>query len=159
MLTNIRFFQDKQDLEHMSTREVKACEEEWFDNIAAIIFGIKDISNEEEELIKALDDKYDAVRDKLLLEALMKQMGEAEWAKLSAQEAQARLTRIKLMERRLRRDGQFDEAAALLGDAMKNADLLQVDFLVLLAAVNKPGEFVLLFNVHSNLNALLFLYI
>ena len=110
----------------MSRREVRALEEEWFDNIAAVIFNIKDVSNEEEEVIKALNDKYDALRDQLLLEALKKQMSDAEWALLSEQERQARLTKLKLMERRLRKEGKYDEAAALLGDALKHSDLLQV---------------------------------
>lgn len=120
-------FKDKSDILRMSGREVRACDEEWFDNIAAVIFNIKDVSNEEEEVIKALNDKYDALRDQLLLEALKKQMSDAEWAVLSEQERQARLTKLKLMERRLRKEGKFDEAAALLGDALKNSDLLEVD--------------------------------
>lgn len=115
----------------MSRREGRALEEEWFDNIAAVIFNIKDISNEEEEVIKALNEKYDALRDQLLLEALKKQMSDAEWAKLSEQERQARLTKLKLMERRLRKEGKYDEAAALLGDALKNSDLLQVRLILI----------------------------
>ncbi len=122
----LNLFQNMTDLERVCSHEVKSCEEEWFENIASVIFGIKDVSDEEEELVKALNDKYDAVRDKLLLEALKKQMSDAEWAKLSEQERQARLMKLKLMERRLRRDGKYDEAAALLGDAMKNAEFLQV---------------------------------
>eukprot|EP00794_Sanderia_malayensis_P006079 gene6079-6782_t len=124
---NIINFNDKQsaDLDRMALRELKSREEEWFENIAAVIFDIRDISNEEEELIKALNEKYDAVRDKLLLEALKQQMSEAEWAKLSEQERQAKLMKLKLMERRLRRDGKFEEAAAILGDGFKNADKIQ----------------------------------
>ena len=110
----------------MSRHEVRALEEEWFDNIAAIIFNIRDVSNEEEEVVKALNDKYDALRDQLMLEALKQQMSDAEWAVLSEQERQAKLTKLKLMERRLRKEGKYDEAAALLGDAVKNSDLLQV---------------------------------
>ena len=66
------------------------------------------------------------MRDKLLLEAMKKQLGDAEWALLSEQERQARLTKMKLLEKRLRREGKYDEAAKLLGDAMKDADFLQV---------------------------------
>jgi len=116
---------DKSDLVRMSRHEVRALEEEWFDNIAAIIFNIRDVSNEEEEVVKALNDKYDALRDQLMLEALKQQMSDAEWAVLSEQERQAKLTKLKLMERRLRKEGKYDEAAALLGDAVKNSDLLQ----------------------------------
>ena len=110
----------------MIHREAKAHEEEWFDNIAAVIFNIKEVSNEEEEVIKALNEKYDALRDQLLLESLKKQMSEAEWVVLSEQERQARLTKLKLMERRLRKEGKYDEAAALLGDAVKSSELLEV---------------------------------
>ena len=110
----------------MIHREAKAHEEEWFDNIAAVIFNIKEVSNEEEEVIKALNEKYDALRDQLLLESLKKQMSEAEWVVLSEQERQARLTKLKLMERRLRKEGKYDEAAALLGDALKSSELLEV---------------------------------
>ena len=59
----------------------------------------------EEQLVDALDSKYDTLRDKLLSEALMKEMGAAEWQALSEQERQARLVKMKLEERRLRREG------------------------------------------------------
>ena len=75
-----------------------------------------------------MEEKYDALRDKLLLEALEKQMGAAEWARLSEQERQARLAKMKLQERRLRQQGRFDDAAALLGEGLKNAEALQVLF-------------------------------
>ena len=59
----------------------------------------------EEQLLDALDSKYDTLRDKLLSEALMKEMGAVEWQALSEQERQARLVKMKLEERRLRREG------------------------------------------------------
>lgn len=59
----------------------------------------------EEQLLEALDSKYDTLRDKLLSEALMKEMGAAEWQALSEQERQARLVKMKLEEKRLRREG------------------------------------------------------
>ena len=61
---------------------------------------------EDDALLSALDEKYDALRDKLLLEALMAQLGEAEWGQLSEQERQRRLMLLKLKEKRLRRDGE-----------------------------------------------------
>lgn len=96
------------------------------DGISAVLLGTEENVSQEDELLKALEDKYDALRDKLLLEALEKQMGAAEWAKLSEQERQARLTKLKLQERRLRQQGRFDDAAALLGEGLKNAETLQV---------------------------------
>ena len=46
----------------------------------------------------------------------MFQMGEAEWNRLSDLERQRLLMELKLKERRLRREGKYDEAAALLGE-------------------------------------------
>ena len=59
----------------------------------------------EEQLLDALDSKYDTLRDKLLAEALMKEIGAAEWQALSEQERQAKLVKMKLEERRLRKEG------------------------------------------------------
>ena len=60
----------------------------------------------EEQLVDALDSKYDTLRDKLLSEAMMKEMGAAEWQALSEQERQARLVKMKVKERRLRNEGK-----------------------------------------------------
>ena len=93
-----------------------------------MLLGTEETASQEDELLKALEDKYDTLRDKLLLEALEKQVGEAEWARLSEQERQTRLAKLKLQERRLRQQGRFDDAAALLGEGLKNAETLQVLF-------------------------------
>lgn len=74
----------------------------------------------------ALNDKYDTLRDKLLMDALMKQYSQAEWDKLSEQERQNRLAKLKLLEKKLRHEGKFDELAKLLGDAAQDSDLLNV---------------------------------
>ncbi|EDO46860.1 predicted protein, partial [Nematostella vectensis] len=113
------------DLRRVRDEEVQAIEEEWLDCLSAVILGTEEGRGQEDELLKALEDKYDALRDKLLLEALEKQMGAAEWARLSEQERQARLLRLKLQEKRLRQQGKFDEAAALLGEGLRNAEALQ----------------------------------
>ena len=49
--------------------------EQWNDNVAAGLFGIKlygpqSSDNVEDELLKALKDKYDAVKEKIFEEAL-----------------------------------------------------------------------------------------
>ena len=36
------------------------------------------------------------------------------------------MAKLKLQERRLRQQGRFDDAAALLGEGLKNAEALQV---------------------------------
>ncbi|GFS04522.1 trichohyalin-like, partial [Elysia marginata] len=72
------------------------------------------------ELTEAVSGKYDALRDQLLIQALIDQMGEAEWNRLSSLEKQRQLIQLKLKEQRLRREGKYDEAAALLGELRSN---------------------------------------
>lgn len=45
------------------------------------------------------------MRDKLLAELLMNQIGESEWKQLSEKERQRKLIELKLKEKQLRRDG------------------------------------------------------
>lgn len=116
---------DIQELSRLRQQEHTAWQEELLDGISAVLLGTEDNVAQEDELLKALEDKYDALRDKLLLEALEKQVGTAEWARLSEQERQARMAKLKLQERRLRQQGRFDDAAALLGEGLKNAEALQ----------------------------------
>ncbi|XP_078676996.1 uncharacterized protein LOC144913832 [Branchiostoma floridae x Branchiostoma belcheri] len=116
-------------LKQLKTVQYRARADRWYDNVAAVLLtGERPASPEEGgsegELVKALEDKYDALRDKLIMQALIDTMGEAEWAALSEKERQARLVKMKLQERRLRQQGKFDEAAALLGEGIKNQEEL-----------------------------------
>lgn len=95
-----------------------ARKERWYDNLAACVLGLKRAQarvageeSAEEELVEALEQKYDAIKDKLLTEALMKQVGDAQWAALSERERQAKLLKLKLQERKLRQEGKLDEAS------------------------------------------------
>lgn len=54
------------------------------------------------------------------LQALIKQTGEAEWAKLTEREHQARLMKLKLQERKMRQENKFDEANSLLSQGIKD---------------------------------------
>ena len=74
----------------------------------------------------ALNDKYDSLRDKLLLDSLMNQYGKAEWDRLSEQERQSQLAKMRMLEKKLRREGKYDELSKLLGDAASNSDALGV---------------------------------
>eukprot|EP00111_Clytia_hemisphaerica_P002852 TCONS_00008039-protein len=114
----------KGELEGHWHEQTNAILEEWFDNVAAILFGILETSPEEEELLKALNDKYDSLRDKLLLDSLMNQFGKSEWDRLSEQERQNQLAKMRMLEKKLRREGKYDELAKLLGDAANDSDAL-----------------------------------
>ena len=105
-------------LKQLQSVHTMACQERWYDNLSACILGLKRKQarpsaeeSPEQELVEALEQKYDAMKDKLLTEALMKQMGEAEWAALSERERQAKLLKLRLQERKLRQEGKIDEAS------------------------------------------------
>lgn len=59
----------------------------------------------------------------------MRQIGADEWLRLSEKERQARLVKIKLQEKRLRQEGKFEEANALLGQAIQNQEGLYISTL------------------------------
>lgn len=48
----------------------RARNEKWFDNVAAILLQ-SDLSDEEEEIVDALEKKYDALKDKLIAEVII----------------------------------------------------------------------------------------
>ena len=90
----------------------------WYDNIVVSLLGQKtpghkpdrDNIPSEEELLGALEEKYDALKDKLIAESLMNELGAAVWEKLSERERQAKILKIRLQEKRLRQEGKIDEA-------------------------------------------------
>ena len=45
------------------------------ENVAAVLFVTDNDSSSEDQLLDALDSKYDALRDKLIAQALMQQVG------------------------------------------------------------------------------------
>ena len=133
----ISVLQDIQELSRLRLQEHTAWQEEMLEGLSAILLGAEDNVFQEDELLKALEDKYDTLRDKLLLEALEKQVGAADWARLSEQERQSRMAKLKLQERRLRQQGRFDDAAALLGEGLKNAEALQVKITFNISVIDK----------------------
>ncbi|KAL8585439.1 hypothetical protein ACOMHN_024600 [Nucella lapillus] len=64
--------------------------------------------------------KYDALRDKLIIEALVHQHGEVEWKRLSELERQRKMAELKRKERQLRHEGKLDEIEELLGQHLKH---------------------------------------
>ena len=52
----------------------------------------------------------------------MREMGEADWSRLSDLERQRKLVELKMRERRLRREGRMDELAQLLGNFAEDSD-------------------------------------
>ena len=60
----------------MTTRQkqIQAYKSEYMENVASILMTYDGVGTND-EIMKALENKYDALRDKLLLEALRKKLG------------------------------------------------------------------------------------
>ena len=58
----------------MRTREINARKYEEVSNVAEVIFSYEGTGTDK-EIVKALDKKYDALMDKLVLDALKNQLG------------------------------------------------------------------------------------
>ena len=54
-------------------KQIQAWKECWYENVATVVLRYEGRGTDD-ELLQALDKKYDALKDKLLLEALKKQM-------------------------------------------------------------------------------------
>ncbi|CAC5415796.1 unnamed protein product [Mytilus coruscus] len=119
--------EEGQDFIKLQTKIIEEKRNEVRENIAIVLLTSETCdssSNEETELLEALDGKYDALRDKLLAEVLMRQLGETEWNRLSELERQKKLAELKLKERQLRRDGKYDEVANIIGAALEDQETL-----------------------------------
>lgn len=68
-------FQSKEELASMRWHEIQACKSEHMKNVAAVLLYYDGLGTND-EILQALEHKYDTLRDKLLLEALRKQLGE-----------------------------------------------------------------------------------
>nr|XP_018667550.1 trichohyalin isoform X2 [Ciona intestinalis] len=100
---------DTSKLRELGKEQEKARIQGYHDNVASSLLG----TNDEEEVIQALEDKYDAIKDKYLAEVLMKRLGSAEWEAMSERERQKRIMDVKRHEMRLRREGKTDELQRL----------------------------------------------
>ena len=68
--------EDLKELRNYHSQQHKECP---LHNVATLLFKYEGTGATDGDLMKALDKKYDALLDKLALEALEKQMGDAEW--------------------------------------------------------------------------------
>ena len=77
----------------------------------------------ERELSQALHYKYDALKDKLLRDALVQQVGVTEWAALSENDRLTRVVQMKLKVQALQREGSaYVFGTTLLFDASCTSD-------------------------------------
>lgn len=76
---NSLWFQKEDELIHLLKRECRIWCQEHLENIAFVVLGVVDISDEEQEYITALEEKYQAIRDQILVFALRDKYGIAAW--------------------------------------------------------------------------------
>ncbi|KAL5247538.1 hypothetical protein ACHWQZ_G019427 [Mnemiopsis leidyi] len=76
--------------------------------------------DKDEQVAQELEDKYDKLKDKLYTAALMKQLGEKEWAMLSEKERQKKLLEMRRQAMKLKKEGKEDEMERLFADALAN---------------------------------------
>ena len=70
-------FQDLQTLKQLKLAQSVARDEKWHDNVATLlmeqgnstVISEDELKEEDTEVVKALQEKYDALKDKLLMEA------------------------------------------------------------------------------------------
>ncbi|XP_062600408.1 trichohyalin-like [Saccostrea cucullata] len=118
---------ENEELQKMQLAQINDRKQNSRENVAYIVFSPEmclEVSTDT-DLMEALEGKYDALRDKLLAEALIKQLGESEWQRLTDLERQKKMMELKLKERKLRREGKFDEISQILGDALENQETLK----------------------------------
>lgn len=66
--------QSQEELSALKQKQEQERKDEVLENVATVLLEY-DGTGSDQELVKALDQKYDALKDKLLLEALKKQLG------------------------------------------------------------------------------------
>lgn len=66
--------QSQAELSALKQKQEQERNDEVLENVATVLLEY-DGTGSDKELVKALDQKYDALKDKLLLEALKKQLG------------------------------------------------------------------------------------
>jgi hypothetical protein len=124
-------------------------DEEWLDNLSAVVLGTGDVTRLEDDIIKLLEAKYDCIRHKVLEEALKDQIGwymdmtqyflgkfsfllceifimppvgSSEWEKTAVSERYNIVTKAKVSEKKYRLQQRFSGALKLLGDGFMNSD-------------------------------------
>ena len=72
ILQQASVLQEPQELVDLQLRVIEETKQQRAENVAVVLFAPE--ANDQNDLIAALDSKYDALRDKLLIEALMKEV-------------------------------------------------------------------------------------
>ena len=98
--------QDKTELVHLQENLFQSRKEGLHENAATVVTQAEVWGNaNERDLSEALQYKYDALKDRLLRDALVQQVGVTEWAALSEKDRFTKLAQMKLKVQALQREG------------------------------------------------------
>lgn len=98
--------QDKTELVHLQENLFQSRKEGLHENAATVVTQAEVWGNaNERDLSQALQYKYDALKDRLLRDALVRQVGVTEWAALSEKDRFTKLAQMKLKVQALQREG------------------------------------------------------
>lgn len=98
--------QDKTELVHLQENLFQSRKEGLHENVATVVTQAEVWGNaNERDLSQALQYKYDALKDRLLRDALVQQVGVTEWAALSEKDRFTKLAQMKLKVKELQREG------------------------------------------------------
>ena len=75
----LSFHQRGEDLISLLKQESKTRFHEYFNNVAFVVLGAVDLSQEDQEYLDALTDKYKATRDQVFIFALKDKLGLGAW--------------------------------------------------------------------------------
>ena len=100
------YSQDKKELVELQNHHIEARQTETLSNVVTVVTRPEEVSDaNDNELVQALEDKYDALRDKLIADALIKQVGESDWKAMSERDRMAKLVQLKLEAKKLKKEG------------------------------------------------------
>ena len=95
--------------------EIKLCQEKKFPNLPFILATSEvNKSTDDNALMGALEAKYDALKDKLILDALEKRYGKDVWENMSEDQRNHEIMKIKLEQKRLIDAGMLISVCYLL---------------------------------------------
>ena len=98
--------QNEDELKSTQTKEIEKCQNRRFQNVITTLSAPEAFkAADEDALVEALESKYDVLKDKLILDALEKQAGAANWAQMNERERQRELLKLKLQQKKLQQEG------------------------------------------------------
>ena len=117
--------QDKTELVHLQENLFQSRKESLHENVATVVTQAEVWGNaNERDLSQALQYKYDALKDRLLRDALVQQVGVTEWAALSEKDRFTKLAQMKLKVQELQREG-----------STQPCDLIDISYIIYLIHV------------------------